>query len=199
MSALTDVSIICWRAATFGIKRELRYTIYCNRKRTVVFFDFERGLAKVAFSLGCHRAVIGIGSVLGWRGCVAGWWAWRTSGKGASLADDGFAERKPALAQLAAASVAGLAIPAGPRACTPCPCPTRLRRARRPPAPSCAAAPTPWLCADIPQKPENIARFLKHLGEPTEPPPLAPARAPPYWQARELRHRPQAQTELFDS
>ena len=25
------------------------------------------------------------------------------------------------------------------------------------------------------QKPENIARFLKHLGEPTEPPPLAPA------------------------
>jgi hypothetical protein len=28
---------------------------------------------------------------------------------------------------------------------------------------------------------------------------LAPARAPPYWQARELRHRPQAQTELFDA
>jgi hypothetical protein len=25
------------------------------------------------------------------------------------------------------------------------------------------------------QKPENIVRFLKHLGEPTEPPPLAPA------------------------
>jgi hypothetical protein len=49
------------------------------------------------------------------------------------------------------------------------------------------------------QKPENIVRFLKHLGEPTEPPPLAPARAPPYWQARELRHRPQAQTELFDA
>jgi hypothetical protein len=41
--------------------------------------------------------------------------------------------------------------------------------------------------------------FLKHLGEPTEPPPLAAARAPPYWQARELRHRPQAQTELFDA
>ncbi|HJX64996.1 MAG TPA: protein kinase, partial [Polyangia bacterium] len=49
------------------------------------------------------------------------------------------------------------------------------------------------------QKPENIVRFLKHLGEPTEPPPLAAARAPPYWQARELRHRPQAQTELFDA
>jgi hypothetical protein len=49
------------------------------------------------------------------------------------------------------------------------------------------------------QKPENIARFLKHLGEPTEPPPLAPARAPPYWQAHVLRHRPHAQTELFDA
>jgi hypothetical protein len=49
------------------------------------------------------------------------------------------------------------------------------------------------------QKPENIDRFLKHLGEPIEPPPLAAARAPPYWQARELRHRPQAQAELFDA
>ena len=27
-----------------------------------------------------------------------------------------------------------MAVPAGPRACPPCPCPTRLRRARRPPA-----------------------------------------------------------------
>jgi hypothetical protein len=49
------------------------------------------------------------------------------------------------------------------------------------------------------QKPENIVRFLNHLGEPIEPPPLAAARAPPYWQARELRHRPQAQAELFDA
>ena len=48
-------------------------------------------------------------------------------------------------------------------------------------------------------KPENIARFLKHLGEPTKPPALAPARAPPYWQARELRRKPQAQTELFEA
>lgn len=49
------------------------------------------------------------------------------------------------------------------------------------------------------QKPENIARFLRHLGEPTEPPPLAPARAPPYWKVRELRRKPQAQTEMFDA
>jgi hypothetical protein len=49
------------------------------------------------------------------------------------------------------------------------------------------------------QKPGNIVRFLKHLGEPIKPPPLAAARAPSYWQARELRHRPQAQTELFDA
>ena len=66
------------------------------------------------------------------------------AGEDLTVLDDGFAEREPALAQLAAASVAGLAIPAGPRACTPNPCPTRLRRARRPPAPSCAAAPNPW-------------------------------------------------------
>ena len=70
------------------------------------------------------------------------------------------------------------------------------------------------------QKPENIARFLRHLGEPTEPPSLvvpsgpdlpalplphaatprpSPARAPPYWKVRELRRKPQAQTEMFDA
>jgi hypothetical protein len=60
------------------------------------------------------------------------------------------------------------------------------------------------------QEPENIARFLRHLGEPTEPPPLAPARAPPYWQVRELRRelrwqvrelrrKPQPQSDLFDA
>ena len=49
------------------------------------------------------------------------------------------------------------------------------------------------------QEPENIARFLRHLGEPTEPPPLAPARAPPYWKVRELRRKPLAQTEMFDA
>jgi hypothetical protein len=88
--------------------------------------------------------------------------------------DDGFAEREPALAQLAAASVAGLAIPAGPRACTPNPCPTRLRRARRPPAPSCAAAPTPWLCAAIPasRSPRPCQEAREH-----RPLPEAPGRA----------------------
>ena len=67
-------------------------------------------------------------------------------------------------------------------------------------APGAAGCPSTG-CSDgsAVQKPENIVHFLKHLGEPIEPPPLAPARAPPYWQARELRHRPQAQTELFDA
>ena len=46
--------------------------------------------------------------------------------------------------------------------------------------------------------PEGIARFLRHLGEPTEPPPLSPARAPPYFQSRVLRRRPADQGELFD-
>lgn len=37
--------------------------------------------------------------------------------------------------------------------------------------------------------PESIARFLRHLGEPTEPPPIAPARAPPYFKSRIFRRR----------
>jgi hypothetical protein len=31
------------------------------------------------------------------------------------------------------------------------------------------------------KNPDSIARFLESLGEPTEPPPLAPARGPPFW------------------
>jgi hypothetical protein len=34
---------------------------------------------------------------------------------------------------------------------------------------------------------KSITRFLKKLGEPTEPPPRLPARGPPYWQSRALR------------
>jgi hypothetical protein len=59
--------------------------------------------------------------------------------------DDALANRDPVLAQLAAAAVAGLPAPAGPRACHTCPCPTRLRRARRPLAlPSANASHWPW-------------------------------------------------------
>ena len=45
--------------------------------------------------------------------------------------NDELAERDPVLARLAAAAVSGLPVPTGPTACPPCPCPTRLRRARR--------------------------------------------------------------------
>jgi hypothetical protein len=38
-------------------------------------------------------------------------------------------------------------------------------------------------------EPPNVARFLRHLGEPTEPPPRAPARAPPFTQSRVQRRR----------
>jgi hypothetical protein len=56
--------------------------------------------------------------------------------------DDVLSARDPALAQLAAAAVASLAVPSGPRACHTCPRPTRLRRARRPQAqPSASASP----------------------------------------------------------
>ena len=44
--------------------------------------------------------------------------------------------------------------------------------------------------------PEGIARYLRYLGEPTEPPPLLSARAPPYFQSRALRRRPAEQGEL---
>jgi hypothetical protein len=45
--------------------------------------------------------------------------------------DDAWAARDPVMACLAAAAVAGLPAPSGPRACPPYPCPTRLCRARR--------------------------------------------------------------------
>jgi hypothetical protein len=36
---------------------------------------------------------------------------------------------------------------------------------------------------------ENIARYLRHLRLPTDVPPLAPARGPPFWQSTVLRRR----------
>ena len=36
---------------------------------------------------------------------------------------------------------------------------------------------------------ENIARYLRHLGLPTDVPPLFPARGPPFWQSTVLRRR----------
>jgi hypothetical protein len=49
-------------------------------------------------------------------------------------------------------------------------------------------------------EPESIARYLRHLGEPIDPPPLSPARGPPYYQSRVLRRRPSApQIEMFDA
>jgi len=39
------------------------------------------------------------------------------------------------------------------------------------------------------QERRSIARFLKRLGEATEPPERAPPREPPYWQSRELRRK----------
>jgi ribosomal protein S27AE len=36
---------------------------------------------------------------------------------------------------------------------------------------------------------QGIARYLRHLGLPTEEPSMAPARGPPFWQSRVLRRR----------
>jgi hypothetical protein len=45
---------------------------------------------------------------------------------------------------------------------------------------------------------QSIARFLRHLGEPTEPPVRAPARGPPYFSSRAARRTPAQQGELFE-
>jgi hypothetical protein len=37
------------------------------------------------------------------------------------------------------------------------------------------------------------ARFLRHRGEPTEPPKRAPARDPPYWQSKIVRRHGQTE------
>ena len=46
----------------------------------------------------------------------------------------------------------------------------------------------------------SIQRLLRHLGEPTEPPKLSPARAPPFYKSRVLRRRSpevRPQMEMF--
>ncbi len=35
----------------------------------------------------------------------------------------------------------------------------------------------------------SIERYLRHLGEPTEPPPLSPARGPPFFKCRVRRRK----------
>jgi hypothetical protein len=50
-------------------------------------------------------------------------------------------------------------------------------------------------------EPPEVARFLRHVGEATEPPARATARAPPYWQSRVFRRRhdeQSAQRGLFE-
>jgi hypothetical protein len=42
------------------------------------------------------------------------------------------------------------------------------------------------------REPDQIRRFLRAMGEPTEPPKRAPARGPPYWASRALRVRTRA-------
>jgi len=36
---------------------------------------------------------------------------------------------------------------------------------------------------------ESIERFLRRIGEPTDPPPLSPARGPPFFKSRVLRRK----------
>jgi hypothetical protein len=49
----------------------------------------------------------------------------------------------------------------------------------------------------------SIERFLRHLGEPTELPPLSPARGPPFFKSHTVRRKlgeleaPRSQMEMF--
>jgi hypothetical protein len=43
--------------------------------------------------------------------------------------------------------------------------------------------------------PKSVARFLRHLREPIEPPARSPARDPPFWQSRVLRRRHEPHAE----
>jgi hypothetical protein len=45
--------------------------------------------------------------------------------------------------------------------------------------------------------PAGIARFLRGIGEPTEPPVLAPARDPPYYKRAVRRTAPDSPPELL--
>lgn len=47
------------------------------------------------------------------------------------------------------------------------------------------------------QDPAGIARYLRHLGEPTEPPPLGPARGPPYFTTSVRRRGPEPPADFF--
>ena len=51
-------------------------------------------------------------------------------------------------------------------------------------------------------KPASVRRLLRHLGEPTDAPPLAPARDPPFYRSPVLRRRtrpfpPPRQLQMF--
>jgi len=69
-----------------------------------------------------------------------------------------------------------------------------LGPARPAPAPrgfaaSCARCGGKMEVIALVRDPQGIARYLRHLGFPTEEPSMAPARGPPFWQSRVLRRR----------
>jgi hypothetical protein len=72
-----------------------------------------------------------------------------------------------------------------PRA-EPAPADARGPGARRARAPAARPGPCGWPRRSRRCDPDSIARYLRHIGEPTEPPPLAPPRGPPYDQSRVL-------------
>jgi len=64
-----------------------------------------------------------------------------------------------------------------------------LRSTFGPHAPACPSCGGRLELRALVTAPRSIRRFLAHLGEPVEPPPISPARDPPTYQSRILRRR----------
>ena len=62
----------------------------------------------------------------------------------------------------------------------------------------CPACGGPMRLVALVKDAESVARFLRHQGEPTEPPRRAPARGPPYDRSPSIRHREPSAPDLFD-
>lgn len=64
-----------------------------------------------------------------------------------------------------------------------------LRRAFAIDVTTCPRCGSPLRLLALVKDPAGIARYLRYLGEATEPPPRSPARAPPYWKSSVFRRR----------
>ena len=63
----------------------------------------------------------------------------------------------------------------------------------------CSRCGGPMRLLALVHDPAAIARYMRHLREPTEPPPLAPARGPPYFTTSVRRRTSEEPADAFDA